>query len=370
MSIDESRVMSAIDSLLEQRLIICLGPGGVGKTSAAAALGVAAALHRRRTAVITVDPAQRLKDTLGLDRLSIRPRAVALPQANGHLDALAIDTKRTFDALIARVAPSAEIAKRIFANRLYQELSNELGGSTEYMAMEQLHELLHQGTYELIVVDTPPSTHARDLLNAPLRLLELLASSAVRILKMPASILSGSESGLARFTLRGILKALQRWTGLEVLNDLTDFASNFEHLVEGFHVRAEEVQRALRDPNTSFVLVTTPEPDTVTATIELHDDLVRESFPIAGIIVNRVHDFPSLAGDTGDEYPDPLRRKLRSNYSDFIALGQRDARALRRLRRDTTAPVLATVPVLEDPPSSLTSLHRFACLLAPPDADR
>ena len=180
----------------------------------AAALGVAGALRRRRTAVITVDPAQRLKDTLGLERLSTQPHAVPLGRANGHLDALAIDTKRTFDALIARVAPSVEIANRIFANRLYQELSNELGGSTEYMAMEKLHELLHHEPYELVVVDTPPSTHARDLLTAPLRLLDLLASSAVRILKAPTSLLSGSESGFARVTLRAILKALQRWTGM------------------------------------------------------------------------------------------------------------------------------------------------------------
>ena len=355
--------MSAIDTLLDRRLIVCLGPGGVGKTSVAAALGVAAAVRGRRTAVIPVDPAQRLKDSLGLDRLSTQPSPVSLSRGNGHLDALAIDTKRTFDALIARVAPSAEIAERIFANRLYQELSNGLGGSTEYMAMEKLHELLHQQPYELVVVDTPPSTHARDLLNAPLRLLDLLASSAVRILKTPASILSGSESGFARMTLRGLLKALQRWTGLDVLSDVSDFASNFEHLVEGFHARAEDVQRALRQPETSFVLVTTPEADTIAATIELHADVVQEGFPVAGIIVNRAYDFPPLTPGADRRYPEPLARKLLANYEDFAALGSRDARSLARLRRQLRTPLLATLPVLEEAPASIGSLRHFAGLL-------
>jgi anion-transporting ArsA/GET3 family ATPase len=356
-------VRSPIDALLNQRLVICLGPGGVGKTSTAAALGVAAALRHRPTAVITVDPAQRLKDTLGLDQLSIQPRAVPLEEVDGCLDALAIDTKRTFDALITRVAPSPEIARRILANRLYQELSSELGGSTEYMAMEKLHDLLHQDAYALVVVDTPPSTHARDLLNAPIRLLDLLASSAVRILKAPASILSGSETGFARLTLRGLLKALERWTGLDLLTDLADFVSNFEHLVEGFHARAADVQEALRRSGTSFVLVTTPEPDTIDATLELHRDLGQEGFPLAGIIINRLHDFAPLHTDAGLACPEALRRKLLVNYADFEALGRRDRRALKRLRRETAAPILASIPALEEPPTSLASLLHFAELL-------
>jgi anion-transporting ArsA/GET3 family ATPase len=358
--------MTGIDRLLGQRLVVCVGSGGVGKTTIAAALACGAALGERDTAVITVDPARRLKDALGLAALSTQPHRVTLGERRLVLDALALDTKRTFDALVARVAPNPQVAERIFANRLYQELSNELGGSAEYMAMEKLHELLHLNQYHCIVVDTPPSAHARDLLGAPLRLTELLASSAVRILKTPAAILSGADSGFARMTLNAILKGLQRWTGMNLLQDLSDFAANFEHLVEGFQTRARDVEQALRGRATSFVIVTTPEPETVAATVAFAHELRQERFPIAGIIANRVHGFPPLAPSAGEPYPDPLRRKLVANYADFTALARRDAKALSALQRETHVPLLATLPVLEEPPTSLAGLRRFAGLLTAP----
>lgn len=350
--------------LLAQRLIVCVGCGGVGKTTTAAALALAAALQQRAAAVITVDPARRLKDALGLPKLSTQPHRLALHNGAGSLDALALDTKRTFDALIERVAPNAETARRIFANRLYQQLSNELGGSTEYMAMEKLHELLQQGSYDVIVVDTPPSAHARDLLRAPLRLIELLASNAVRFLKVPSAMLTGSETGFARLTLNAIFKALQRWTGFDTLSDLSDFAASFEGLVTGFRSRAAEVDRALREPSTSFVLVTTPEPDTVATTLELYQELRAEGFPVAGAIANRVYDFPPAEGLASGPYAEPLQRKLMANYADFAALAERDRRALAGLQREPTLPLLATLPVFADPPVSLTALRRFADLLA------
>jgi anion-transporting ArsA/GET3 family ATPase len=355
--------MADTQQLLAQRLIVCVGCGGVGKTTTAAALALAAALQRRAAAVITVDPARRLKDALGLSQLSISPQRLALPNGAGSLDALALDTKRAFDALITRVAPTPDVAQRIFANRLYQQLSNELGGSTEYMAMEKLYELLSSGSYEVIVVDTPPSVHARDLLKAPLRLIELLASNAVRFLKTPSAMLSGSESGLARMTLNAIFKVLQRWTGFNALADLGDFASNFEGLVTGFRTRAAEVDRALRQPTTSFVLVTTPEPDTVSATLAFHQELEQEGFPVAGVIANRVYDFPPAQTLSATTYAEPIRRKLSANYADFAALGERDRRALARLQRESAIPLLATLPVFEEPPASLATLRRFAALL-------
>jgi len=353
----------SIERLFDQRLVVCLGSGGVGKTTTAAALAVAGAMADRETAVITVDPARRLKDSLGIADLDTIPRPVPLPRAGGRLEALALDTKRTFDALVTRAAPNPTIAAAILRNRLYQELSNGLGGSTEYMAMEKLHELLHHGTYDLIVVDTPPSAHARDLLSAPVRMTELLASSAVRFLKTPASIL-GNEGGLARMTLGAILKGLQRLTGMNLLQDLSDFAANFEHLVDGFRTRAQEVESALRERSTSFVLVTTPEPDTIESTIEFHRELERERFPVAGVIANRVYRFPEVAQGNGKGgYPEALRRKLLANYEDFRALSERDSRALERLVRETRVPVLAVLPVFDTPPASREGLERFAGLL-------
>jgi anion-transporting ArsA/GET3 family ATPase len=349
-----------LDRLLQQQLVVCVGCGGVGKTTTAAALALAGALRRRQAAVITVDPARRLKDALGMETLSTHPQRIPLANGAGRLDALALDTKRTFDALIGRVAPTRDIADRIFANRLYQQLSNELGGSTEYMAMEKLHELIHLDEYDFIVVDTPPSAHARDLLNAPLRLIELLASNAVRFLKTPASMLSGMESGMARMALNAIFKVLQRWTGFNVLADLADFAGNFEGLVAGFRARAADVDHALHDSTTSFVLVTTPEPDTIASTLEFQQELQKERFPVAGVIANRVHNFPEHPATDATPYPEALRRKLLANYSDFAALSRRDRAALAKLAREASVPLLATLPVFDEPPASMASLRRFA----------
>jgi anion-transporting ArsA/GET3 family ATPase len=351
-------------ALLVQRLVVCVGCGGFVKSTTAAALAVAAAQQGRRAAVITVDPARRWKDALGLASLDTQPHSIPLRNGSGTLDALALDTKRTFDALIARVAPSAEVAQRILANRLYQQLSNELGGSTEYMAMEKLYELIHLDRYDLIVVDTAPSTHARDLLRAPLKLIELLASSAIRFLKSPGEMLGGNESGFARMTLNAIFKALQRWTGLNVLSDLADFAGNFEGLVAGFRARAAEIDHTLHQPTTSFVLITTPEPDTVSSTVEFLDELRQEHFPIAGVIANRTYDFPPRAAVDDTRFSEPLRRKLLANYDDLAALAARDRAALTRLRKEMKLKLLAVLPVLTEPPASMASLRKFADLLA------
>jgi anion-transporting ArsA/GET3 family ATPase len=352
---------AGLERLLGQRLIVCVGTGGVGKTTTAAALAVAAARRGRRTAVITVDPSRRLKDALGVDALAGEPRPVPLRDGAAPLDALALDTKRTFDQLITRVAPTPELAQHILANRLYQELSSELGGSSEYMAMEKLHELLALERYALVVVDTPPSADVRELLSAPLRMTELLASQAVQFLKAPASILGGSqESGLARATLAAVLRALERWTGMHLLSELSDFAASFEQLVDGFRVRAAAVRDALHAADTSFAIVTSPEPNTVAASLAFTAELRAGDYPVAGIIANRVHRFPPLAATAGSWAPPPLREKLRANYRDFAALARRDQAALRSLRSETGAPLLAIVPVLEDAPASLDALSALA----------
>jgi anion-transporting ArsA/GET3 family ATPase len=358
--------MPTLEGLLRKRLIVCVGCGGVGKTTAAAALALAGARHGRRAAVITVDPARRLKDALGLDGLSVEPQRVRLDSA-AHFDALALDTKRAFDALVQRLAPSPGAAERILANRLYQELSDELAGSAEYMAMEKLHELVHLHRYQLVIVDTPPSAHARDLLAAPNRLVNLLASRAVSLLQAPASLLSGAGSTAGRLTLSALLKVLQRWTGFDLLHDLADFVSGFEHMIDGFSLRAEEVSRLLRAPTTAFVLVTTPEPYTVETTIGFHRELTAGGFPVAGIIANRVLAFPRLPDPEGATavWEEPLRRKLLRNYAALHELSRRDRRALQHLHTETRAPLLAAVPALTEAPTSLVGLQRFAQLLLP-----
>jgi len=349
--------MLTIGKLLDKSLVICVGAGGVGKTTTAASLALGAAIRKRRAAVITVDPARRLKDALGLDDLTIEPRRVQVNGAN--FDALALDVKRTFDGVIRRFAPMPAVADRILANRLYQELSNELAGSAEYMAMEKLHEMAETRHYDLIVVDTPPSSHVQDLLAAPNRLTSLLASSAVSLLQAPSTLLSLTDSRLGKLTLSALLKGLQRWTGLDLLRDLSDFAAAFEGMTEGFSTRAAEVDDLLRSPETAFVLVTTLEPHTIDTTIRFHAQLAEGGFRVAGIIANRVVAFPEV-GEVQASVEESLRSKLMANYSDLRELSRRDQRALRLLHRQTGCPLLAAVPVNSEGPTSLAALEGFA----------
>jgi anion-transporting ArsA/GET3 family ATPase len=353
--------------ILRKKVILCVGAGGVGKTTVAASIAVASALRGRQTAVITVDPARRLKDALGLGELSADARPVALAGAPdaAPLHAFALDAKHTFDALVERFAGSAEAAQRILQNRLYHEISTGLAGSAEYMAMEKLHHLVTHERYDTVVVDTPPSAHARDLLGAPNRLLDLLASRAVGLLRSPGSLLSGTNS-LARMTLSTLLKALERWTGMRLLEDLAEFTNAFEYMMGGFAERAEQVEKLLHSPSTAFVLVTTPEPHTVATSIEFHRELSESGYPVAGIIANRVLAFPKLDESAlpGNGIPERLRQRLLANYEDLRSLSRRDARMLVKLQSETGAPLLAAIPLLVELPVSVAQLRRFAQYLA------
>jgi anion-transporting ArsA/GET3 family ATPase len=323
-------------------------------------------MRGRRAAVITVDPARRLKDALGIDEISGDPHTVDAGEAS--FDALALDTKRTFDDLVERFSPSPDVAARILGNRLYRELSNEFSGSAEYMAMEKLHELADHGRYQTLVVDTPPGAHVRDLLAAPSRLANLLASRAVGLLQAPASLLASEGSRLGRATVGTLLHLLQRWTGLDLLTDLADFASGFEHLAEGFGQRAAEVDRLLHARHTAFVLVTTLEPHAVAAAIGFHRELREERFRMAGVIANRLLSFPHLQNpeQAVAQWPPPLQRKLLQNYADLRQLARRDQRAMRRLHSATRLPLIAAIPAVVEPPTSLPALSRFTALLAAP----
>lgn len=360
------RSAMTVRRVLRKKVILCVGPGGVGKTTVAAAVAVAAALRGRQTAVITVDPARRLEDALGLGRLSAHARPVALAGAAGagSLHAFALDAKGTFDTLVERFAASPDAAERILRNRLYREISSGLSGSAEYMAMEKLHHLVTHEHYDTVVVDTPPSAHARDLLGAPNRLLDLLATRAVSLLKTPSSLLGGTGS-LARVTLGAILKALERWTGMNLLQDLAEFTGAFEHMMDGFAERAEQVATLLRSPSTAFLLVTTPEPHTVATAIGFHRDLADAGHPVAGIIANRVLAFPELDEReiSPNGWPERLTPRLRASYADLRRLSRRDERMLATLQRETRADVLATIPLLPVLPVSVGELRRFAQFL-------
>lgn len=347
---------TATADLLRRRLIVCMGSGGVGKTTTAAAIAAAAARQGRRCGLITVDPARRLRSALGLDQLSSVPTRIDLA-GGGELHAMALDTKGVFDDLVARAAPSPQVAARILANPLYRELSNELGGSTEYMAMEQLHKLVLGGEFELVVVDTPPSAHARDLLGAPARIAALVDSGAARVLRAPTSILRGNA--VADATLSAVLRLLERWIGRGLVRNLSDFATAFEPLLGGFRERADQVQDLLRDRQTAVVLVTTAEEAAVRTTAELAADLGDNGLAAAGVIANRITVVRPPAPRSRLRCPAALRAKLQANYDDYAQRSSRDAAALAEVAA-RIAPVLAVIPRLEEPVSSLAHLEAIA----------
>jgi len=355
-----------------QSLIVCVGSGGVGKTTMAAALAIAAARRGRRTAVLTIDPARRLQDALGIEVVGGAPHRVRVPRRSGEpvgrLDAMVLDAKHTFDTLIHRYAPSPEIAARVLDNRIYQSLSGTLAGSQEYMAMERIHEIVASASYDLLIVDTPPSQHALDFFEAPDRMSALLSSRAATLLQNPSLMLAGGGSRFAQAMLTTILRGLERFTGLTLLRDLADFAGSLDTYSEGFRTRAAAVAAMLREPATSYLLVTTPEPARIVETLTLRGELARTHLPVAGVIVNRV--LPAgIVGSNSTvpraQTPDDLAfaRKLTAVHRRYARLAREERREIARLARQTNAQrtdVVVEVPLQTIEPTSLSRLVALA----------
>lgn len=282
--------------LREARVLVCAGTGGVGKTTIAAALAIQAALLGRRTLVLTIDPARRLADALGLESLGSSPTPVDLSgQGAPHtasLDAMMLDAKPTFDRLIARLTPDEAERRRILDNRIYQHLSSALAGSAEYAAMEQVYELVHSEKYDLIVVDTPPADHALDFLRAPRRLREFLGSRFVATLVRPA--MSASRIGLRLFArpLHLMLGLLERIAGIGFLDDLSEFLSAIDGLSQGFRDRATRVEDVLLGDETGFILISAGNEGSSKSTLEFMSELDQFRVPLIAVIANRMRPWP------------------------------------------------------------------------------
>ena len=312
--------------LKQARVLVCAGTGGVGKTTVAAALGIQAALEGRRTLVITIDPARRLADALGLasiestptaidllpsESLSETPAAASLERATGgRLDAVMLDPKPTFDRLITRLTDDLEAQRRILDNRIYRHLSEALAGSAEYAAMEQVHEFVESGEYDLVVVDTPPSSHALDFLRAPRRLREFLESRFVKSLVRPA--MSASRFGFRFFSrpLHRMFSLLERIAGVGFLDDLSEFLSAIDGLSEGFRDRATRIEEVLSGQDTNFVLVCGAVSSSGSGTLEFLEELDSLNVQLAAVVVNRVRPWPLL------ESPGAWRRRCTREMRD------------------------------------------------------
>jgi anion-transporting ArsA/GET3 family ATPase len=282
-----------VDGLLADpatRIVVCCGAGGVGKTTTAAALGVRAAeVHGRRTVVLTIDPARRLAQSMGLSELDNTPRQVkGIDTENGgELHAMMLDMKRTFDEVVQQHT-TPQRAAEIFANPFYQAVSSTFAGTQEYMAMEKLGQLRAADDWDLIVVDTPPSRSALDFLDAPARLSRFLDGRMLRLMLAPA------RSGRSMFSLVtasfGLFsRAVQKILGAQLLTDLSGFVAALDSMFGGFRHRADDTYRILQDPQTAFLLVAAPERDAVREAAYFAERLVAERMPLAGLVLNRMH---------------------------------------------------------------------------------
>ncbi len=366
--------------LLGGRLLVCLGSGGVGKTTVSAALALGEAIAGRRVDVMTVDPAPRLLDALGLDAIdAAEPRAVrldgvdapAVPGSSarrrpavraGRLRALRLDPKRTFDAIIARHAPSPAAADAIMQNRIYRNLSQALAGVGDYMAMERLLELSEEPSTDLVVLDTPPAREALDFLDAPRRLLELLNSRAVTLLG------GGMRRGFSVVDLaaRAVLSAFDRLTGLRLLGDVQDFVRNFDGMYAGFAERAARVQQLLAAGDTAVVVVTTAEPERIAQAHEFLAALRTAGIKPRAVIVNRtLPAIPSAEQIARAPVKPALRRKLVRAAGEFAALHAREAAGIASFRASgSTELELFAVPDLGREPTELADLARLGRTLA------
>jgi anion-transporting ArsA/GET3 family ATPase len=364
-----------VDAMLSDagtHIIVTCGSGGVGKTTMAAALALRAAEQGRRTAVLTIDPARRLAQSMGLTELDNTPRRVT--PANGELFAMMLDMKRTFDDVVSAHS-TPERAEQIFANPFYQALSSSFAGTQEYMAMEKLSQLTETGEWELIVVDTPPSRSALDFLDAPQRLGRFLDGRMIRLLVAPAR--AGGRASLKVVTvgLTVFSKILSRILGGDLLQDVSSFVAALETMFGGFRQRAEHTYRLLKAPGTAFVVVAAPEPDALREASYFVERLSRDRMPLAGLVVNRVHHAVAglsarraeAAADALAEKDDPelalAEAALRVQVESALIADQ-DARMSRRFAAAHPDVATVEVPALPADVHDLDGLRRIGGLLA------
>ena len=363
----------SVDKLIDDRrtrIIVCCGSGGVGKTTIAAAIGLRAAERGRHVVVLTVDPARRLAQSMGLTALDNTPRPVPGVGANAHeqqangseadppgsMHAMMLDMKRTFDEIVEAHA-DPDRAAQILANPFYQSLSSSFAGTQEYMAMEKLGQLRRADEWDLIVVDTPPSRSALDFLDAPQRLGRFLDGRLLRLLVAPAKL--GGRTGLrvlnAGFGM--VTGVITKIIGSQVLRDVQTFVSAMDTMFGGFRERAEYTYRLLRTPGTAFLVIAAPEHDALREASYFVERLERDGMPLAGLVLNRIHKSPaarlsaarSLAAvETLQGLPDGDSSTLAITALRLHAERMRQASAERRLAERFTA-AHPLVPVAQIP---------------------
>jgi anion-transporting ArsA/GET3 family ATPase len=345
----------------ERAIVVCCGSGGVGKTTTAAVIALEGARAGRRAVVVTIDPAKRLADALGLEGLTNTPARIE-GDWPGELYALMLDTKSTFDDLVAKYASDPHQAERILGNRFYTNISGALSGTQEYMAMEKLYELHEETDFDLVVVDTPPTRHALDFLDAPRRLSRFLDHRLFRVLMAPSRGVLKPVNVAAQAFIRTVAKVV----GADVIDDAIAFFQAFQGMEDGFRRRARRVSALLADPQTAFVLVASPRRDTVAEAHYFADRLADAGISVQGLIVNRMH--PTF-GDAG--LPEAVRERARTlagtdigglyqNLADFQLVAANEESHLAGLAATVSPAPVVRVPFLDSDVHDLDGLAQIA----------
>ncbi len=376
------------DILANKHILVCVGSGGVGKTTTAAALALTAARRGRRTLVLTIDPAKRLANSLGIKELGHQAQRVpdALLAANGsvvgggELHAMMLDQKRAFDEIVKAHASDPDAIKRILANPVYGQISGSLAGSQEYAAIAKVHELDRTGNYDLIVVDTPPTAHALDFLDAPEKLTNAIDSPAIEWFRR----LRGQKVNRSVVGRTGayVLKRLSKFVGSRFLDDLAVFFTEFNDILGGFRQRAEETFALLRQDNVGFVIIASPEPMAVREALFFHQRLCDATMPFAGYVVNKVHADLPCASDAASVVaevaalpkvaalgfqPGTVRiatEAMLASHADVQRLADADRAAVARLEASATDPIVVEVPFFKEDIHDIAGLSDLGGYLA------
>ncbi|WP_395295383.1 ArsA family ATPase [Kitasatospora hibisci] len=351
----------AVDELIDNpktRIIVCCGSGGVGKTTTAAALGLRAAERGRKVVVLTIDPARRLAQSMGLSELDNTPRVVKGVTGEGELQAMMLDMKRTFDEVVLAHA-EPERARAIMENPFYQSLSAGFAGTQEYMAMEKLGQLRAAEEWDLIIVDTPPSRSALDFLDAPNRLGSFLDGKVIRILTAPAKVGGRSAMKFLNVGMGLFTGTLGKIFGAQLLTDVQTFVSAMDSMFGGFRERADRTYQLLKAPGTAFLVVAAPERDALREAAYFVDRLAADRMPLAGLVLNRVHGTgaPQLTAERALAAAEALEENGSENSSpeaELLAAGllrlhaeRMQIMARERRTRDRFVSVYPDVPIVE-----------------------
>jgi anion-transporting ArsA/GET3 family ATPase len=353
-----------------KRVVVCVGAGGVGKTTTSAALALGLAASGQKVAVVTIDPAKRLAAALGLRELSGEPRqidpemlAAQGVEVQGELWAMMLDAKRTFDEIVTRLAPDEREREEILSNPVYRELSSAVAGSHELSAIAKLYELYEEHDFDVIVLDTPPSRNALDFLNAPTRLLGFLEGRALQVFLAPGGLtarLFGRGTGL-------VFSIFARVTGIDMFAELSRFFRSLSGVIEGFGERTRGVAALLRAPQTAFLIVTSPESEPATEAVFLAEKLSAAGMHDGELIINRVHS-AGLGGHSEEqvrellqpELGEQLAARVAANLADFDALVKRDEATISRLSGALSGRPAVLVPHLDEEVQDLLGLAQIA----------